>query len=297
MAEELKFTLIENAEDFLREALHYVVASEPRDWKYAILHLCSALELLLKAILEKEHWSLLFEDVERASRQALHNGNIETVRFETALTRLQNIVGITFESKSLTYLRQLRRHRNWSNHFSLQLNVEQAKSLVAHGIVVFLTLEQRYLHSTPDRSLEYEINQTLHGFEKYVNERLRDLRLELDTTDRPPPRFRMCMKCLQETLILEESWFECLFCGETWSFHDFAEYYGEGTGGYCPSCHDGVQHLVIFNNDEAGFICARCGFETEEDLNTACSRCGQKFWDDYASSVCSDCLGYMMEKD
>ena len=244
MAEELKFTLIENAEDFLREALNYVVASAPRDWKYAILHLCSALELLVKAILEKEHWTLLFEDVERASRQTLQSGNIETVRFEKALNRLQNIVGITFEPKSLTYLKQLRRLRNRSNHFSLELNVQQAKSLVARGIIVFLTLEQRYLHDTPDKTLEYKINQTLHDFEKYVSERLRDLRLELDTADRPPPHFRTCMKCLQEALILEEGWFTCLFCGEVWSSQDLVENYGEGLGGRCPSCDEGTLCLI-----------------------------------------------------
>lgn len=43
MADELQLTLIENAEDFLFEAVKYAKASSPRDWKYATLHLWSAL--------------------------------------------------------------------------------------------------------------------------------------------------------------------------------------------------------------------------------------------------------------
>jgi hypothetical protein len=46
MVDELKLSLRENAEDFLREAVKYAQASSPRDWKYAALHLWSALELL-----------------------------------------------------------------------------------------------------------------------------------------------------------------------------------------------------------------------------------------------------------
>ena len=70
MADELKLSLVENAEDFLSEAVKYAKAASPRDWKYATLHLWTALELLLKALLENEHWSLLFEDINKASGSA-----------------------------------------------------------------------------------------------------------------------------------------------------------------------------------------------------------------------------------
>src|SRR5574341_990036 len=108
MVNELKLTLIENAEDFVREAVRYARASSPRDWKYATLHLWSALELLLKALLESEHWSLLFEEINRASKKKMREGDFQTVRFETALERIRGIVGISIGDKDLRYLRQLR---------------------------------------------------------------------------------------------------------------------------------------------------------------------------------------------
>src|SRR6266700_2825820 len=99
MADELKLSLVENAEDFLSEAVKYAKAASARDWKYATLHLWTALELLLKAVLENEHWSLLFEDVNKASRKTLAEGDFQTVRFDTALERIRGIVGITVSQR------------------------------------------------------------------------------------------------------------------------------------------------------------------------------------------------------
>ena len=120
MADELKLSLLENAEDFLREAVKYAKVSSPRDWKYAALHLWSALELLLKALLETEHWSLLFEDVNKASRKKLEEGDFQTVRFDTALERIGGIVGISILDRDLRYLRQLRDLRNRMTHSAVQ---------------------------------------------------------------------------------------------------------------------------------------------------------------------------------
>lgn len=296
MPDEIELDLVDNAVDFLREAVKHATASRPRDWKYAILHLCSALELLFKAVLEKEHWSLVFEDVDSASREALQHGNFNSVRFETALDRLQKIVGVALGPKSLKYLKRLRRLRNRSNHFSLRFNVEQVKSLVARGIAVFLDLQQRHLHETPDKSLEYEINQALQEFEKYVNERLRGLRPDLASAERPHPWFRTCQVCSQDTLVSRDSDALCVFCGESWEFSELAEY-SEGSGGQCPECENGVLGFILLNNEEGRFVCARCGFETERNFNTECMRCGQEFWNEAGSPVCSDCWSQLVEKD
>ena len=53
MTEKLSFTLIENSFCFLESAIKYSKEKERRDWKYAILNLANALELMMKAVLEK----------------------------------------------------------------------------------------------------------------------------------------------------------------------------------------------------------------------------------------------------
>ncbi|MCX5884426.1 MAG: hypothetical protein NT096_00690 [Proteobacteria bacterium] len=276
MADELDLNLIENAEDFLLEAVKYAKGSSPRDWKYAALHLWSALELLLKALLENEHWSLLFEDVDKASQKKLREGDFQTVRFDTALDRIRGIVGVELEQKDLRYLKQLRDLRNRATHFAAKLKVEQAKSLVARGISVFLTLEQRYLHEEPDKGLEYEINQDLQEFQKYVDERLRTLKPELERSDRPHPWFRTCLSCNQETLVSRDDTAVCLFCGEEVEFTELADH-SEGPGGPCPECEDCTLAFVLLNNDEGRFVCPKCGFETEHNFNSEYGRYGEEY--------------------
>ena len=297
MADELKLSLLQNAEDFLREAVKYAKASSPRDWKYATLHLWSALELLLKALLEGEHWSLLFEDINKASRKKLSEGDFQTVRFDTALERIHGIVGISIGERDLRYLRQLRDLRNRMTHSVVKLNVEQAKSVVARGISVFLTLEQQHLHEEPDRALEYEVNQALQDFQKYVDARLRDLKAELERSDRPHRWFRTCSSCTQETLVSRDETAACLFCGEEVAFEDLAHYHSEGPAGPCPECEEGILAFVLLNNDEGRFVCPKCGFETEENRNTSCGRCGKEYWNEDGSPMCDDCWSEIMNKD
>jgi hypothetical protein len=67
---EITFTPLENGLDFILRALEYL-ADDPtkRDLKYAVLHLHSGVELILKERLRREHWSLVFEKPEEASKE------------------------------------------------------------------------------------------------------------------------------------------------------------------------------------------------------------------------------------
>lgn len=286
-------TLLENAEDFLREAVHHARMATPRNWKYAILHLCSALELLFKAILEQEHWSLIFENVNEASRQKLYSGNFRSVRFDTAVKRLQGILGGPLTAKDVKYLETLRDRRNCLMHFSVNLNINQARSLVARGLNIFLDLRRSYL--TSDRGLEYEINQTLQDFQNYVKQRLRSLSQELKDAERPHRLFTTCRHCAQETIVLRDDRAFCLFCGEEYSLDELAEI-GEGRGGPCPQCEGGSLTFVLFNNEEGQFVCVRCGFEASHDHNISCAYCGTKFWSEDGFPICGDCWENLLEE-
>lgn len=297
MADELRLSLRQNAEDFLGEAVKYAQASSTRDWKYATLHLWSAFELLLKAILKKEHWSLLFEDVNRASTQRLRDGDFQSVRFDTAMQRIGGIVGVSISDKNSQYLKKLRDLRNRMTHSSVSLNIEQAKSVVARGISVFLTLEQQHLHKQPDKTLEYDVNQALQTFQKYVDGRLRDIKAEIEATERPHRRFQTCPGCTQETLVIRGDVVECLFCGQEVTFEDLVYHNSEGPGGPCPSCGDGTLAFVTYTNDDGAFVCVKCGFESEENFNVECSRCGNVYWNEDDSPMCAECWSDVTSKD
>jgi hypothetical protein len=63
VASEIKFPPVENGLDYLKSAAEHL-RDEPtaRDLKYAVLHLHSAVEVLLKVRLMREHWSLIFSN-------------------------------------------------------------------------------------------------------------------------------------------------------------------------------------------------------------------------------------------
>jgi len=287
-------TLLQNAEDFLREAVYHAKEATPRNWKYAILHLCSALELLLKAILEQEHWSLIFENVNEASRPKLYSGNFRSVRFDTAVERLQGILGSPLTPKDVKFLKTLRDRRNCLMHFAANLNINETMSLVARGLNLFLDLRESYL--TSDRELEYEVNQTLQDFQNYVKERLRRLAKELKDAERPHRLFRTCHHCAQETIVLRDDRACCLFCGEEYSLDELAEI-AEGRGGPCPQCEGGSLAFVLLNNDEGKFVCVRCGFETSENHNISCVHCGTVFWSEDGFLLCDDCWENLLAED
>ena len=84
-------SLLQNAESFFQEAVSYIERGQERDWVFAIVNLAIALELTLKAVLQSEHWALVFEDINAASKESLQTGHFHTVGFEEALRRSEHI--------------------------------------------------------------------------------------------------------------------------------------------------------------------------------------------------------------
>ena len=65
----LQFSLVENAFDFFLEAIESLQGQNTRKVKYAVLHLTSAVELVLKARLVKEHWTLICRDPSKVTQE------------------------------------------------------------------------------------------------------------------------------------------------------------------------------------------------------------------------------------
>src|SRR2546426_9855541 len=71
--DQVHFTLLENGLDFVWSAVeHLSVATSKRELKYALLHLVSGIELILKERLRREDWKPLFPAAECDQGFALH---------------------------------------------------------------------------------------------------------------------------------------------------------------------------------------------------------------------------------
>lgn len=287
----LKLSLLQNAEDFILSAIEYSKNENKGTWKYSLLHLASAIELIIKANLEQEHWSLLFENVNNAERESLEKGRFKSVDFETAVKRLERIAGLTISDKDEKYLRKIRDIRNRLTHFAIDIKVEELKSVIAQGINIFMKFYEALDVNKSRKEFIFMMSLELREFQKFVDLRMRELKNQLDNAQRPPNEFGICLRCLRDALILEEhsECAICLFCGIESTFQELADN-SEGPGGPCPECEIGVLGFIAYSNEDGEFMCTKCGFSSDYNYNKECLRCENVFWSNKGESFCSDCL-------
>ncbi|MCE0445380.1 hypothetical protein LT493_11300 [Streptomyces tricolor] len=94
---QLDFPPIRNGIDYLASVVEHLDENQsevgPRDLKYAVLHLQAAVEVLLKARLLREHWSLVFKDPGKATQRDFESADFESCGTEAAVERLREIAG------------------------------------------------------------------------------------------------------------------------------------------------------------------------------------------------------------
>ena len=279
--ERISFHILENALDYVLSAAEHADLRSPRSWKYAILHLVAGIELLLKARLQNEHWSLLFQRVDQASEENLQSGNFVSVDFETTCNRLENIAGVDIERSDLSYLNELRDIRNRIQHFAIEIEIAQVKALAAKGINFFLEFSQANMHeqvSGMGRPIE-RIHRYLRGFEEFVASRINEIKPQLEDA----PNLIECRVCWQNTLEIGDGDPHCLFCGLQRTAEELAEELGEGSlDGQCLECGAETMCFILYNNEFGVDYCTTCG-----TTQRVCPNCYGRYIGD--SEYCPDC--------
>lgn len=117
------FTPVRNGMDFLLSAFDHLSQRDgepsPRDLKYGVLHLQAAVEVLLKARLIREHWSLVFNDPGKAKRGAYEKGSFASCGVHEAIDRLNNIVALEISQDQKNAVKTLADTRNALTHLRL----------------------------------------------------------------------------------------------------------------------------------------------------------------------------------
>jgi len=120
--EPIKMTLLENAYDFLNESLRAAsrAESEPHAWKFAVLNVVQAIEVLLKARLQAEHPLLIYENVDKRSR---------TVSLSLAMRRIAEASRIPLTSRELRTVRKASQWRDQIIHFEFEMQPYQVEAV------------------------------------------------------------------------------------------------------------------------------------------------------------------------
>ena len=153
-----QLSLVENSLDFFLSAAEYAARDDPLSWKYSILHLADGVELLFKARLEREHWSLLFADINQASLEKLERGDFKSVDFEDTCRRLRQIALVEIDQRESEQLNELRRLRNKIRHYTTELNSRQLRGDIL-GVYVNLYSFLRIRRSIGHRGSPWEDKQ------------------------------------------------------------------------------------------------------------------------------------------
>ena len=127
---ELRLSLVENALDFFHEAVKDAQETDHKRLKYTILHSASAVELILKARLIEEHWTLVFRDPGKADLDSLKQGKFQSVDFQEAQERIEHICQINL-TKHKPILKVLRETRNRAQHFEFSADLPGVASMLA----------------------------------------------------------------------------------------------------------------------------------------------------------------------
>lgn len=287
----LQVKLLDNGLDFLLSATEAVCRDEgPRSLKDSVLHLANGIELLLKARLAREHWSLIFSDVNKANFNVLAEADFVSVDPATAEKRLNQIVGINLDETANAHVKNLRVLRNKLTHFTITLDAEQTKSLVLKGInfaVAFCEQEDMTILDSKGKVGETNIN--LSEIEEYVQQRMKSISTEWEG------RLNWeCPDCWQETLVFNGAFAECKYCLHLIPAEYLASNHSEGPGQECPECgEERTFAFLLHNNDEGEWLCFACG--TTGSNYHHCMRCGQMeyFQEAEELKICNSCWSYM----
>ena len=291
---ELQQNLLDNALDFMLSAAEAVSRDEGhRTLKDAVLHLGNGIELLLKARLAREHWSLIFSDINKASYEELAKAEFTSVDYPTALKRLEQIIGVSIDKSVGSHIKNLRKLRNRLTHFTATLDPAQAKSLVAKSMNFCVEFgEQENMVSGDAEGKFGEIHKNLVSLKEFVDNRMANILRGWEGA-----RIWDCPECWQQALVIDGGDVDCKFCKQEATPQELAESNAEGQIGDCPECsEESTFTFVLYNNDDGEWVCFSCGVGGENYDN--CSRCEQLTYTHGVGdvAVCENCMSDLMKQ-
>lgn len=288
------FQLLDNALDYVLSAAEHAALGTPRDLKYAVLHLFAGVELLLKARLLEEHWSLLFADVDKASQQRLDSGDFKSVDFETAVSRLKDVADVQIDREAVGRLNALRGLRNRIQHFGASINKPQVQSqigYVANFVIEFVKEHLPELEESHGTQLR-GIRDAFGASQAFIDERLKSLAAVLKEFK----HLEECPRCLQEAVpIGVDDPPKCRFCDQEIDPSEMAAMRTEDTEVHqCPHCDASACALCI-GGDDCYFQCFACGDRMDAKNYSHCPVCSRLIG--VEDGICSECLADKVARD
>lgn len=322
------YTLLENGLDFICESLRGLRQlnigtniseyAKKRILKYSLLHLSSGIELIFKNILLDEHWTYVFQDMNRANQKDFESGNFKSVDSETIITRLENLCDVNIGDNDKKNLKHLREYRNRTEHFAVEYNVYAIESIVHKCISILVKVIADKYDENSISKVEVNFLKEIRILLKDLTSHYNDVKVLADKELKmlkekydDELRLMMCPLCGEHYLIkVDEENAKCLFCSGELTGYQIANAYindvlkiseyevardgGEWPLFECPICGYNAMVLDYECNE---YICFNCGVhKTVANLNRCCE-CGRLIDEKSEIDLCTDCWDYRTKRN
>lgn len=322
-ARKLSFPPVPNGVDYLVSVVDLLAHDQddprPRDLKYAVLHLQAASEVLLKARLQFEHWTLVVADAAktRTKKQQYLDGDFISASHEETIRRLVDVVGVEIGEPDRKALSNLVKTRNALQHWGLTElapAVEARAATVLDFLIRFLDEQLLCELSESERAgIDddlVQIREGLAGIETYVSKRMKRVRATLKEV---AARTIQCPDCTQFALVIDSVERRCHFCSRLWEPEALAEAYASEILNFswhdirkgadpivvgCPQCDCEtlvLETLTAAQPDQPVAFCFMCA-EILVGLDT-CTRCSRLFQPSEEEIICGHCWAEVINSD
>lgn len=211
-------SVVMNAIYFLNSSVSNLDAS-PRA---AIIELYTAIELIFKARLMKEHWSLVITKPESANLTKFENGDFKSVYLSESEQRLKNICNESFKTEAMNNFKALGEHRNQIVHFAhTDFNGSNQKLIIEHWSSWFYLRDLLINQWSPifkDFTAQFDVlHENILKRKEFLQAKFDEIKIDIDLRKSNGDVFKTCTSCGLNSAVITHShfWgddFYCLVC-------------------------------------------------------------------------------------
>ena len=323
--------IINNSLDFLFSAAKDLWddnLSSYQQLKYSSIKLYEGIELLLKARLMEEHWSLIIRDFNKYKKDSFKSGDFISTTFEQTCNRLESFCGFKLEESSYNAFDNLRKLRNKFVHFSCTISsyaILPIQLSAWHHILELLTNGFLGRLSENQNHILDKIENSMLRSENFLDARFKEIESDIKAAKKKGLLVANCPNCKLKAMLIGDGPPECLVCKSLsdnptdvadsyanvndlfWKHHRHGP---DDEVGWCQNC--GEQAVVPVGDDiaevahsklpnierEPGddyevFLCFACGekeiWKAVDWWKHKCGSCGAVYFNSNDEYYCPEC--------
>ena len=307
--QELFQGLVKSAFEFLQRSIEEFSTST----KFSVIHFAISIELLFKAKLLQEHWSLLLDKPDNATKTSFLKGEAKTITLDQAIERLNRIASISIAQEAKSTFLKIASHRNKMVHFAHAGEVDASQldgqTLIAEeqcaGWLAIRILLSQWPEFNDFREDIRSISRLMEGHRVYLQKVFDSKINDLEEHRRAGYRVALCPSCRFESVkilyaigaVSEANCVVCRFSGSeivvSCSNEDckkdicFSSY--DGPPPECPNCANVVSAVDIRDQLDTGEPLTKDNYCDHIDIN--CPQCSgyHTVVEHHCIYVCTEC--------